>query len=50
MKKQSGKKISLKKFTISRITPDAMQEVRGGDCLPTEHFESDVWCREDVDS
>lgn len=37
MKKQKNKKIELKKITITRINPQNLNQLKGGDCIPTEH-------------
>ncbi len=49
MKKEVKKVIHLKKLTIARIDANAMHQIRGGDCLPTEptwfeHGQSDYYC------
>ncbi len=51
MKKQVKNAISLKKLTIARIQENVMNQIQGGDCLPTEptwyeHSNnlSDVYC------
>ncbi|WP_219006498.1 class I lanthipeptide [Aquimarina litoralis] len=44
MKKQLKKSISLKKLTVARINDDGMRKIQGGDCIPTQHCESDVYC------
>ncbi len=35
MKKQNKNKVSLKKLTIARISPDAMRRLEGGSSIPT---------------
>lgn len=37
MKKQVKKAISLKKLTIARIQTSELNQIRGGDCVPTTH-------------
>lgn len=37
MRKTKKNQISLKKVVIARINPDAMKNIRGGDCIPTSH-------------
>ncbi len=37
MKKQLKKAISLNKLTIARIQTNKMNQLNGGDCLPTTH-------------
>ncbi|MBQ4801215.1 class I lanthipeptide [Aquimarina sp. MMG015] len=44
MKKQLKKKVTLKKLTIARINNAGLRQIKGGDCLPTEHADSDVRC------
>lgn len=37
MKKQIKKAINLNKLTIARIQTKQMDQINGGDCIPTSH-------------
>ena len=52
MKKQEKKSISLSKLTIARIQTNELNQINGGDCLPTTHCHdgfSDFYCGPTVD-
>ena len=44
MKKREIKKIDLKKFSIAKIGTNAMEKLKGGDCIPTELAHTDWVC------
>jgi len=48
MKKQTNRKLSLKKLAIARINPKSLHMIKGGDCFPTDptwdEHESDIYC------
>ena len=48
MKKQTNRKLSLKKLVVAQIDSSALNKIKGGDCFPTEptwdEHESDIYC------
>ncbi len=47
MKTRQVKRIDLQKVTIATISPNAMQQIKGGDCVITDVRESIDHCKPD---